>query len=546
MGILFSVHNPLGELMTNETYGPNTSAWKKLEEKAELLSSTNITSLFLEDLDRGRGFSREAQGFYLDFSRQHLDSDSLTELFSLAEQTKVTTGINNMFSGKPVNNTEARPAMHVALRRPIDAKLLVDKENIMSSIKIEREKMRSMVDQLHAGQLKGHTGEKITDVVNIGIGGSHIGPLMTTKALTEYQTSDLNIHFISGADGLELSNVLDCIEADKTLFIICSKSFETLETLMNARFAREWLRSLGGDSAIEAQFIGVSSNEAAMDKFGIAPDKRFFLWDWVGGRYSIWSSIGLALALKIGWNQFEDFLLGAHEMDEHFLNSPMDENLPILLALIGIWNRNFLKINNHAILPYYDRLKFFSLYLQQLEMESNGKSIRRNGDPVQCETCPIIWGGLGSNAQHSFYQLLHQGTERTSIDFFLPILSGGLEKEQQDVLTTNCLAQSWALAEGNSSTNSETPHQHCFGNRPSSLVVFEKLDPKTLGKLIALYEHKVYVQGLIWDVNSFDQWGVELGKSLATEVNGLLSQELSNKPPPALQEVIIRLRRWKI
>ncbi len=264
MGILFSVHNPLGELMTNETYGPNTSAWKKLEEKAELLSSTNITSLFLEDLDRGRGFSREAQGFYLDFSRQHLDSDSLTELFSLAEQTKVTTGINNMFSGKPVNNTEARPAMHVALRRPIDAKLLVDKENIMSSIKIEREKMRSMVDQLHAGQLKGHTGEKITDVVNIGIGGSHIGPLMTTKALTEYQTSDLNIHFISGADGLELSNVLDCIEADKTLFIICSKSFETLETLMNARFAREWLHSLGGDSAIEAQFIGVSSNEAAM------------------------------------------------------------------------------------------------------------------------------------------------------------------------------------------------------------------------------------------------------------------------------------------
>ncbi|MBH97387.1 MAG: glucose-6-phosphate isomerase [Rhodospirillaceae bacterium] len=531
--------------MTNKTYGPKTLAWGKLEKKASLLSSTNIASLFVGDPGREKTFSREVEGFYFDFSKQHFDAECLTYLLSLAEQTNVETGIKDLLSGKHVNNTEDRPAMHTALRRPVHTELLINKKNIMPSVKREHEKMRLIIDKLHSGQLKGYTGQTITDVVNIGIGGSYIGPLMTTEALFEYKTTDVKVHFVSSVGGAELSNVLDHIDADKTLFVVCSKSFETPETLINAQVARDWLYSVGGNSAIEAQFVGVSSNSSAMDRFGIVAENRLFLWDWVGGRYSIWSSIGFTLALTIGWERFEDFLSGGREMDEHFLMTPMDENLPVLLALIGVWNRNFLNISNHAILPYHDRLKFLPAYLQQLEMESNGKSIRRNGDLVQCDTCPIIWGELGTNAQHSFYQLLHQGTERTSIDFFLPVFSDVTTSKHHDIVKANCLAQIWALAEGDSKNHSAAAHQHCSGNRPSSLLIFEKLDPKTLGKLIALYEHKVYVQGIIWDVNSFDQWGVELGKFLATDMQRILSQDQLDDSSPALQQVIAKLRQWK-
>jgi glucose-6-phosphate isomerase len=529
--------------MTNETYGPQTSAWAKLEEKAALLREASITSMFADDPMRGKKFSREAAGIFFDFSRQRFSYDIFEKLIALAEETNVRAGIERMFSGEHVNNTEDRPAMHVALRRPVDSSARVDGEDVMPFVEAEHKKIRSLVNQVRAGELHGHTGKPITDVVNIGIGGSYIGPLMSTEALAEYQAAELDLHFISGVGGVELSDILGKIDVETTLFIVCSKSFTTSETLMNARVARDWVYSMGGERAIKAQFVAVSSNNQAMNEFGIAQDKRFLLPDWVGGRYSIWSGVGLALALKIGWELFEEFLAGAHEMDKHFLEAPTDKNLPIVLALIGIWNRNFLKISNHAILPYHHRLRFLPAYFQQLEMESNGKSVRRNGEPVQCDTCPIIWGELGSNAQHSFYQLLHQGTEKVAIDFFLPVLSGVQHQEHHDVLAANCLAQSWALAEGDSEPIHCSPHQNYSGDRPSTLIIFERIDPATLGSLIALYEHKVYVQGLIWDVNSFDQWGVQLGKRLVSGVGGFISEQ-DSVGPPVLGEALTRLRKW--
>lgn len=528
--------------MKNEIYGPYTSAWAELKEKAILLETTSISSMFEDSSERSEQFSQEAVGIFLDFSRQHFSREIFLTLLSLADQTHVKAGIQRMFSGEHINNTEDRAAMHIALRQPADSPLFVNHKNIMPEVEIEREKIKLLVDKLQTGQLNGYTGKPITDVINVGVGGSYLGPLMTTDALTEYRSSKLNLHFVSDAGGIELSDVLGQVEADTTLFIICSKSFKTPETLLNAEFSRDWLYQEGGHLAVKTQFIAISSNRKAMDEFGVAIDKQLLLWDWVGGRYSIWSGMGLALALTIGWDNFEEFLAGAHEMDKHFLEAPIETNMPILLALIGIWNCNFLGIGNHAVLPYYHRLRFLPAYFQQLEMESNGKSIRRNGDPVQCGTCPIIWGELGSNAQHSFYQLLHQGTERVSADFFLPVFTESKLKEQHDFLASNCLAQSWALAEGSSDSKDCSPYQHCVGNRPSSLVLFERLDPATLGKLIALYEHKVYVQGLIWDVNSFDQWGVQLGKDLVSSVEKKILND--GEVRPALKAAIAKFRNW--
>ncbi|MFL2538647.1 MAG: glucose-6-phosphate isomerase [Candidatus Rariloculaceae bacterium] len=529
--------------MTNDIYGPHTPAWTQLKKQAVLLEATSIASMFSSDPNRGKKFSLEAMGIFFDFSRQHLNRESLKTLLTLADQTHVKSGVERMFSGERINNTENRSALHIALRRPVDRQLILDGKNVMPLVEVEKEKIRSLVNQSRSSQLQGYTGRVITDIVNIGIGGSHIGPLMTTDALTEYRTSDLKVHFISGTDGTELSNLLDNVEVDTTLFIVSSKSFATPETLLNAQIAREWVDSSGGRRAVEAQFIGVSSNHEEMSKFGISVEKQITLWDWVGGRYSIWSGIGLTLALTIGWDNFVDFLGGAYEMDEHFLESPIDKNLPVLLALIGIWNRNFLGIGTHAVLPYHSRLRFLPDYFQQLEMESNGKSVRRNGNPVQCETCPIIWGELGSNAQHSFFQLLHQGTEKISIDFFLSVFSDARSQVKDDVSTANCLAQGWALAEGDPKARTDSPHQHYPGSRPSSMVLFERLDPATLGRLIALFEHKVYVQGLIWDINSFDQWGVELGKRLTTGMKEILDK--SAVEPQVLEATLAQLRRWK-
>jgi glucose-6-phosphate isomerase len=337
---------------------------------------------------------------------------------------------------------------------------------------------------------------------------------------------------------VQLAHTLNRVDPRRTLFVVCSKTFTTLETLENAQAARAWLAAHGGEGAVAAQFVAVSTNHAAMDAFGIAPDRRLAIWDWVGGRYSMWSAVGLTLALAVGWEHFAAFLDGGRDMDGHFEHAPLRENLPVLLALIGIWNRNFLGAPSHAVLPYDYHLSRFPAYLQQLEMESNGKSVRRNGAPVECATCPIVWGEPGNNAQHAFYQLLHQGTERVSMDFILPARSGVGRQAQQDLASANALAQALALAEGRPAGD---PHRAYAGNRPSSLILFERLDPRTLGRLVALYEHKVFVQGVIWDINSFDQWGVELGKALASTLAPAIDRD-DVAVPVAVRDAVERVR----
>jgi len=530
--------------MTDESYGPLTPAWAALADKAAELDNTSIRSLFDADPRRAEQFNVESAGVFLDFSRQRLDQETLALLFELAEQTGVRAGIERMFSGEHINNTEDRAALHVALRRPADQPLPLDGEDVMPLVEAERGKLKALADQVQAGLLKGYSGRPIADIVNIGIGGSDLGPSMTTDALAEYCDPDLRLHFVSNIDGVKVAHVLERVDPETTLFVVCSKSFTTLETMVNGGIARDWLLASGSEQAVAAQFVAVSTNHRAMDAFGIAPDRRFALWDWVGGRYSIWSAVGLTLALAVGWERFDAFLGGAHEMDQHFLDSPLERNLPVLLALLGIWNRNFLDAGSHAVLPYDDHLRRLPAYLQQLEMESNGKSIRHNGQPVQCGTCPVIWGEPGSNAQHSFYQLLHQGTERVSMDFLLPVSSGVGRQAQQDLAAANCLAQTWALAEGDPETKADDPHQAYSGDRPSSLLMFERLEPATLGRLIALYEHKVYVQGLIWDVNSFDQWGVQLGKRLATGMSKAIADENFDSPP-VIAAALARFRGWR-
>jgi glucose-6-phosphate isomerase len=507
--------------MTHETYGPRTAAWRALAEHVKALERRTIKDLFAGDPRRFERCSLEAEGLLLDFSRQRLDARALELLLELAQQTEVARWIELMFTGHPVNNTEDRPALHVALRRSADAPLAAYGEDVMPLVEAERAKMRALAEALHAGKLHGYTGKPITDVVNIGIGGSDLGIVMAVQALAEDCRAGLSVHFVSNIDGVALAHVLARVKPETTLFVICSKSFTTQETLVNAQAVRAWLLAAGGAVAVAAQCVAVSTNEAAMDEFGIAPDRRLAMWDWVGGRYSVWSAVGLTVALAIGWPKFAAFLAGGAAMDEHFRRAPLARNLPVLLALVGIWNRNFLAAPSHAVLPYDDHLARFPAYLQQLEMESNGKSVRRSGEPVECATCPVIFGEPGSNAQHSFYQLLHQGTERVSIDFLLPARSAVGRQEQQDLAAANCLAQAWALAEGDPSDApgvTRSPHQRYPGSRPSSLLLFERLDAATLGKLVALYEHKVYVQGVIWDVNPFDQWGVQLGKKLASQL----------------------------
>jgi glucose-6-phosphate isomerase len=530
--------------MSEESYGPRTAAWQALRGHAVRLESSSIRALFGADPGRGAAFSAEHDGLLLDYSRQLLDTPALAALLDLAAQTEVPSWIERMFAGEPINNTEDRAALHVALRRPAARALLLEGSDVMPEVEAERRKMAALSDTLHAGRLKGYSGKPIVDVVNIGIGGSDLGLVMAVEALAEYCKPGLGVHFVSNIDGVQLSHALARVQPEQTLFVVCSKSFTTLETLVNARVARAWLHAHGGDAAVAAQFVAVSTNHQAMDTFGIAPERRFALWDWVGGRYSLWSAVGLAASLAIGWRNFEALLHGAHEMDEHFRAAPARQNLPVLLALLGIWNRNFLKAASHAVLPYDNHLHRLPAYLQQLEMESNGKSVRRNGDPVECPTCPVIWGEPGSNAQHAFYQLLHQGTEQVSLDFILPARSGVGRQAQQDLAAANCLAQVWAFAVGDPRGDKLGPHRRYPGNRSSSLILFERLDPRTLGRIIALYEHKVFVQGVIWDINSFDQWGVELGKRLATELTGALG-ESAEAAPAAIGHALSRLRDWR-
>ncbi len=515
-----------------------------LKVLAQKFSTIHLTDLFAQDKARFEHFHRMQDGLLFDFSKQRLDQEVLDQLIKLAQDKQLEQWITKLFSDEKINYTEQRSAMHWALRMP----RLTDSSNphyaVNTQVHEQLDKMTTIVNKIQSGQLRGVTGEKITDVVNIGVGGSDLGPLMACRALASYQSSThpIKIHFASTMDGSQLSHVVEKLRPASTLFIISSKSFTTIDTLFNAQTAKQWLVDTLGEhqSVMDCHFIGVSTNSEKMSQWGISIDLQLNLWDWVGGRYSLWSAIGLPIAILIGMSQFKQFLAGAYTLDQHFQTMPWQDNLPILLALIGIWNNNYLNINTHAILPYDGRLDYLTSYLQQLEMESNGKSVRQDNSQVNYDTCPIIWGEVGPNAQHAFYQLLHQGTITVSTDFIIAkdryhnqSLSkydkpfDALQKQHQ-LSIANCLAQSRLLAFGNHAVQDSEAlpsYRQYHGNKPSSTIIIPELNPYYLGVLIALYEHKVFVQSVIWDINPFDQWGVEMGKIIAQELLPYLSQQ---------------------
>ena len=517
-------------------------AWAKLAAAAPAARARATRELFAVDPQRFARCSVRAVGLLFDFSRQRVDAPVLSIFAELADQLKLRERIAAMFRGDAINITENRAVLQTALRRPANAAppLVVHGENVDALVRAERAHMLAFAEAVRAGKIRSSQDQPYSLVINIGIGGSDLGPAMAVEALRQFEEGGPRVAFASNVDGCRLADLLEHADPARTLFIICSKTFTTLETRSNAMAARGWLQAKLGAAAVPAHFAAVSVNAKAMDEFGVHPDYRFAMWDWVGGRYSIWSSIGLSLAIAIGAKNFEAFLGGAAEMDQHFQSAPWSANLPVLAAMLGVWNIDFLELPTLAVLPYDDRLARFSAYLQQLEMESNGKSVRLDGSKVTEATCPVIWGEPGNNAQHSFFQLLHQGSARAAIDFLLPVNSSCNSQPQQDLAIANCLAQAEAFALGQSAAQVEAdlrkqgvspariaelvPHKVHEGNRPSTLILFPRLDPATLGRLIALYEHKVFVQSVVWGINAFDQWGVELGKKLCDSIVPLVQR----------------------
>jgi glucose-6-phosphate isomerase len=492
----------------------SSPAWLALKAEATRLKATPVAQLFAADPQRFEHCVATGAGLTLDFSRQRVDAAVQPLLCQLLDDVDLRGRIEALYRGDILNPTENRKVLHTALRRtgaPYAAQVLA-----------ERERVLDFAEGVRGGGIRGSQGDAFNLVVNIGIGGSDLGPAMAVEALRQYTDGAPRIAFVSNVDGNRLADVLAEADAARTLFIVCSKTFTTLETRTNANTARAWVQEQLGDEAVPEHFAAVSVNAPAMDAFGIHPDYRFAMWDWVGGRYSIWSAIGVSLAIGIGRSHFEDFLAGGAELDEHFRTAPWHQNLPALMGLLGAWNIDFLQLPTLAVLPYDDRLARFPAYLQQLDMESNGKSVRLDGSPVFAETAPVIWGGPGNNAQHSFFQLLHQGTPRAALDFLLPAFSSCGDQHAQDLAAANCLAQAEAFAFGQ---HSDLPQKVHEGNRPSNLLLFERLDPATLGRLIALYEHKVFTQSVVWGINAFDQWGVELGKKLAEQIAPLVRGE---------------------
>ncbi|EGC38839.1 glucose-6-phosphate isomerase [Dictyostelium purpureum] len=488
--------------------------------------------------------------FLLDYSKNRINHETLELLFELARASKVEDMRNKMFEGAKINFTEDRAVLHTALRnRDPNAVIKVDGENVIPSVRAVLEKMRSFTERVRSGQWKGFNGKKITDVVNIGIGGSDLGPVMVTQALKSYANDkEMRAHFVSNIDGTHLAETVKCLNAETTLFIVASKTFTTQETITNAQSARQWFidqlpQGTDQKHAIGQHFVALSTNETEVTKFGILKENMFEFWDWVGGRYSVWSAIGLSVALYIGMDNFENLLEGAYHMDKHFLNTPLEKNLPVILALLGIWYNNFFDCQTHAILPYDQYLSRFPAYFQQGDMESNGKSVQRNGQRVSHSTGPIIWGEPGTNGQHAFYQLIHQGQKIIPCDFIASVESHNPLGKHHQILLSNFFAQTEALMKGKNHDEvaaelkkeglSEErikeilPHKIFDGNRPTNSIMMHKLTPHSLGSLIALYEHKIFVQGIIWNINSFDQWGVELGKQLAKSI----LPELSNNSP---------------
>jgi glucose-6-phosphate isomerase len=533
--------------------------WKDLVTHHARLQNIDTRDLFAQDASRFKRFSRERLGLLFDFSRQRLDDAALNTLTGLADAVSLRERTEAMFRGEHINTTEDRAVLHVALRQPEGAS--IGGPAIAKAVFDERARMLGFAENIRNGAIVGSAKQPFKLIVNIGIGGSDLGPAMAVEALKRFSDGGPQCAFASNVDCNRLTDILETADPRTTLFIVASKTFTTLETLTNARTARAWIKSRLGESAVREHFAAVSVNHKAMDEFGVHPDYRFQMWDWVGGRYSLWSSIGVSIAIAIGAKHFTDFLAGGHAMDEHFRTAPWAENLPALMGLIGIWNNDFFDLPSLAVLPYDDRLRRFSAYLQQLEMESNGKSVKLDGTPVETKTCPVIWGEPGNNAQHSFFQLLHQGVPRAALDFLAPVKSSCGNQDAQNIALANCLAQAEAFMAGNppeavladlekqklppERIAALMPHKVHAGNRPSSIVLFEKLDPRTLGMLIALYEHKVFTQGVVWGVNSFDQWGVELGKKLAEQLLPAVRDPAGAHVAPAVAEFLKTVAQWR-
>ena len=522
--------------------GPLTqrAAWKSLQSHYRDIRGQHLREWFAEDPTRGERLTAEAVGIYLDYSKNRVTDVTLRFLIELAEQSDLRGRIDAMFRGEKINITENRAVLHVALRAPRGATILVDGENVVPQVHAVLDRMADFADRVRSGVWKGHTGKRIRNVINIGIGGSDLGPVMAYEALRHYSDRALTCRFVSNVDGTDFVEATRDLDPAETLFIVSSKTFTTLETMTNAHSARDWLlRGLGGDPrAVARHFVAVSTNAAKVSEFGIDPTNMFGFWDWVGGRYSMDSAIGLSTMLAIGPEHFREMLAGFHQMDEHFRTAPFASNLPVLLGLLAVWYNDFFGAQTVAVLPYEQYLKRFPAYLQQLTMESNGKHVTLAGTPVACDTGPVYWGEPGTNGQHSFYQLIHQGTRLIPCDFIAFGQALNPLGRHHDILLANVFAQGEALAFGKTPEQVKAegtpdwlvPHRVFEGNRPSNTILAERLTPAALGKLVALYEHSVFTQGAIWDIDSFDQWGVELGKVLAQRI----IPELDGKTEPQL------------
>jgi glucose-6-phosphate isomerase len=523
-------------------------AWQALVRHQEQFASVQMRELFTRDAGRFEKFSLRAGELFVDFSKNRVTEETMGLLFALARQEAVEVQRDRMFSGEKINVTERRAVLHVALRNRSNRPILVDGKDVMPEINAVLAKMRDFTDRLGSGAWKGYTGKAIRDVVNIGIGGSDLGPVMVTEALKPYTRPNMKAHFVSNVDGTHLAETLRGVDPETTLFIVASKTFTTQETLMNARSARAWLvEKLGSEAAVPKHFVAVSTAEAEVKKFGIDPANMFAFWDWVGGRYSLWSAIGLSIACVLGFERFEELLQGAHEMDEHFRTAPLEKNAPAILGLLGVWYSNFFGASTHALLPYDQYLHRFAAYFQQGDMESNGKGVDRTGQPIiDYTTGPIVWGEPGTNGQHAFYQLIHQGTRLIPADFLAPLETQNKMGEHHKVLLANCFAQTEALMRGKTPDEAKQElqaagmslddvnrlmfHKSFSGNRPTNTILFPKLTPRVLGQLVSMYEHKIFVQGTIWRVNSYDQWGVELGKQLAKKIEVELAPDAKSAP----------------
>ncbi len=534
-----------------------STAWKRLESQAKKMRKIQMRDMFDKDPKRAEKYTLKLDNMVLDFSKNIIDDKTFECLLKLAKQAKVKQKIEQMFAGDKINITENRAVLHIALRNKDNTPIYVDGKNVMPEINNVLAKIKSFSEAVRLGKFKGHTGKKLTNIVNIGIGGSDLGPKMAVEALRKYWGKGINCYFISNIDGTACAEVLSKLDPETTLFIVCSKTFTTIETLTNAKTCRHWLVDALGEPAVSKHFVAVSTNAKEVEKFGIDTENMFEFWDFVGGRYSMWSAIGLIIAIAAGYDNFEKMLAGANAMDKHFLNSEADKNIPLILALISVWYNNFFNVRNHAVVAYDQYLTYLPAYLQQLVMESNGKFVNLDNKFINYQTSPVIFGGAGTDVQHSFFQMIHQGTSFVPCDFIVPAISHNEVGEHHEILLANVLAQSEALMKGKTvaeaaselksagksvdEINRLKKYKSFKGNRPSNTIIFKKIDAYALGMLVAMYEHKTFVEGVIWNIDSFDQMGVELGKQMALKILPELQGSRESKDHDSSTKALIKM-----